>query len=98
MGQPLPDFIANAPELKKGLGLYLQAFFDLDTERSHAHGITMIPWSRIKEYAEFNNFSDEQADDLFYLIRQMDVAHTNNLRKQHASKSERLSKNAGKKG
>jgi hypothetical protein len=26
-GQPLPDRIANAPELEVGLQLYLQAFF-----------------------------------------------------------------------
>ena len=38
MGQPLPARIANAPELMLGLQVYLQAFFDLDSERSHANG------------------------------------------------------------
>lgn len=85
MGLPLPDFIANAPELLQGLQLYLQAFFDLDTERSHAAGIVLIPWSAIKDYALANEFSEEQSEDLQFLIRKMDIAHTNELRKKHAA-------------
>lgn len=86
MGQPLPDRIANAPELYSGLELYLQAFFDLDTERSHSMGVTMIPVSAIKEYAIAYEFDNEQSEDLMYLIRKMDVAHTTKIAeklKQH---------------
>lgn len=79
MGQPLPDRIANAPELYKGLHLYLQAFFDLDSERSHSMGITVIPWSAIHNYARAYDFSEEQKEDLIYFLRAMDTAHTKRL-------------------
>lgn len=79
MGLPLPDRIANAPRLIQGLQLYLQAFFDLDSERSHAMGISMIPWSSIVNYAKAYDFEEEQTQDLIYFIRQMDSEHTKRL-------------------
>jgi len=74
-GQPLPDAIENAPELMPGLGLYLQAFFDLDSDRSHAMGPTAIPFRSILDYARAFNFDDEQTEDLIYYIKQMDSDH-----------------------
>lgn len=79
MGQPLPESIANAPELYSGLEIYLQAFNDLDSERSHAMGITRIPWSAIINYAKINEFNQDQTDDLVYLIRSMDSEHCKKL-------------------
>jgi len=81
-GGKLPDRIANAPELKTGLRLYLDAFFDLDAERSHGMGLTSIPWSKIKVYGEFWKFDGEQMEDLFFFIRRMDEAHLARLRKK----------------
>lgn len=78
-GQPLPDRIANAAELRLGLNLYLDAFFDLDSERSHAAGVTAIPYSRIRDYAVGYEFDSEQTEDLMYFIRSMDTAHMNRL-------------------
>lgn len=75
IGQPLPDRIANAPELITGLELYLQAFFDLDCERSHGMGLTRIPWSSIKDYAIAFDFDSRQTEDLFYYIRALDFAN-----------------------
>jgi hypothetical protein len=75
MGQPLPDRIQNAPELDYGLSLYLDAFFDLDSERSHAQGVVMIPFSRIVGYADAYGFDQEQKEDLIYFIRGMDTEH-----------------------
>ena len=86
MGMPLPDFLLNAPELQTGLQLFLQAFFDLDTERSHSMGIVLIPWRSIKDYAVAYEFDREQTEDLFYLIRAMDIAHTNKLQKKNGKK------------
>lgn len=71
-GAPLPDRIAAAPELFLGLELYLQAFFDLDTERNHANGPCAIPYSAIARYAEINKFDEEQTGNLHYFVRQMD--------------------------
>lgn len=80
--EPLPDNIANAPELYYGSQLYLQAFFDLDCERSHAMGLTQIPWSVIKDYAIAWEFDEEQTEDLFYYIKQMDHANLKRLEEQ----------------
>ena len=86
-GQPLPDRIANAPELETGLQLYLQAFFDLDSERSHANGLTAIPWSSIAAYANYFNFDEEQREDLMFFIRHLDSEHLKKLEaKEKAAK------------
>jgi hypothetical protein len=78
-GHPIPERIANSPELKPGLQLYLQAFFDLDSERSHAFSPTAIPWSSIQDYAKAFDIDGEQREDLFYLVKQMDRAHLSRL-------------------
>lgn len=75
IGQPLPERIANAPQLILGSELYLQAFFDLDSERSHGMGLTRIPWSSIKNYAVTFDFDQRQTEDLFYYIRKIDEAN-----------------------
>lgn len=74
-GNKLPDRIANAPELKIGLQLYLQAFFELDSERSHAMAPTAIPWTSVKDYAQAFGFDEEQTEDLHFFIRRMDGEH-----------------------
>ncbi len=79
MNQPLPDRIANAPELEIGLGLYLQGFFDLDSERNHSMGVMAIPWTSINEYARAFEFDEEQTEDLFYFIKRMDSEHLKRL-------------------
>jgi len=78
-GLPIPDAIANAPELQIGLQLYLDAFFDLDSERSHAFGVTRIPWSSIKNYAEQWQFDEQQTEDLLFFIKRMDASHLERL-------------------
>ena len=84
-GEKLPDRIANKPDLKPGLQLYLQAFFDLDAERTHALSLTPIPWTAIKAYVEFYAFDLEQAEDAFILIRKVDNAHLQRLAKKNPS-------------
>jgi hypothetical protein len=74
-GQPLPESIANAPELQLGLMVYLQAFFELDTERSNGFGPGHIPISRIREYCCDWEFNAEETEDCVYLIRQLDCAY-----------------------
>lgn len=81
-GLPMPDRIANAPELRKGLELYYAAFFDLDSERSHAVGVTAIPRSKVKEYADDYDFDEEQREDLIYFIKAMDTDHCKRLREK----------------
>jgi hypothetical protein len=86
-GQPIPERIINAPELRLGLRLYFNAFFDLDAERSHALALTPIPWTSIMHYARAYELDEEQTEDLVYFIRYMDNVNLDRLRKKNPSPS-----------
>lgn len=86
-GQPIPTRIANAPELHIGLELFINAFFDLDTERQAGLSIGPIPWSKIREYATAFEFDQELTDDLFYFVKQLDNANMKRLEREHKAKS-----------
>lgn len=81
-GQPIPERIANAPELQLGLQLYIQAFFDLDSERSHNMGLCPIPWASIINYAKVFEFDEEQTEDLIFHIKRLDREHLKRLSKK----------------
>lgn len=74
-GDPIPDRILNAPQIRFGLMLYLEAFFDLDSERVPGMALGRIPWIAIQRYAEHYELDEEQTECLFYFIRAMDTAH-----------------------
>lgn len=78
---PIPDFIKNKPELSVGLDVYLQAFFDLDSERTHAFGPTAIPTTAMLQYANAFKFDDEQTEDLVYFLGQMDSENLKRVKK-----------------
>jgi len=68
----LPDRIANRPQLIQGLELYFIAWGDLDSERAVGFGLGPIPRSAMVNYAREYGFSEEQKEDLLYLVREMD--------------------------
>jgi hypothetical protein len=82
-GNPIPERIANAPKLNLGLQFYLDAFFDLDSERTHGFSLTRIPWSAIVNYARATELDDQETDDLVYIIQAMDRAHLERLEKKN---------------
>lgn len=84
---PLPSNIQNAPILENGLQLYLQAFFDLDSERSHAFSLVRIPSSAIRAYAREMGLDYEQTELLKLYINEMDNAHLKKLSKKQNGKS-----------
>lgn len=73
----IPDKIVNSPKLNQGLQLYLEAFFELITERSVGMEVGYIPRSVIIEYARFYEFDDEQTYCLLYIIQYMDREYVN---------------------
>lgn len=89
-GKALPDRIQNAPELLPGLYLYIQAFYDLDSERSHDFGFRKIPFTSIMNYAKAFEFDEEQTEDLIYLIKHMDSAYIERLEKKKPKKSPKV--------
>lgn len=86
-GQPIPARIANAPELHIGLELFINAFFDLDTERQAGYSIGPIPWSKIKEYSVAYAFDEDLTEDLFYFVKALDNAHMKRLEAESKAKS-----------
>lgn len=72
---PLPDKIQNAPELEPGLALYLRAFYELNASRAVGMGEGPIPWGAIDQWCASLGMSEEEAEDVHYLVRQLDNAY-----------------------
>lgn len=86
-GNPLPDRIANAPRLQLGLEIFIQAFYELDSERSHGLGPTPIPPHLIKEYAATYDFDEEMTDDLLFFVRGIDKEHLKEIKRKQDGNS-----------
>lgn len=78
-GLPVPDTFTSPPELRPGLELFLDAFFDLDSERQSG---TPIPWRAMRDYAIAYGFTEEQTNDLFFFVRALDEEHLTRQAKQ----------------
>lgn len=66
---PIPDAIANAPDLQDGLDLYLNAFIELSTCRPPDG---YIPWTAIVDYCRAYEFDRELIDETLVIIRRVD--------------------------
>jgi hypothetical protein len=75
-GHPIPDKIANKPQLLRGLKVYYDAFSELSNDRVNGG----IQWQSIANYAMFYGFDEDQTDDLFYHIRAMDLAFSKKVK------------------
>lgn len=69
--EPLPKRIENKPDLFLGSALYLNAWFELDTERDRTK-YQRINRSMCFGYAQDYELSEEQRDDLWFFIQKMD--------------------------
>lgn len=67
--EPLPKRIENKPSLFFGMALYLNAWFELDTERKRPEPISR---SMCFQYAHDYELSEEQRDDLWYFVQRAD--------------------------
>lgn len=81
-GAAVPDKITNQPKLASNLVVFLEAYYELDTERHHGQAFMRIPWSSIVAYAD-RHFLDE--DETVYFIRSLDDAHLADMRKKQPS-------------
>jgi hypothetical protein len=70
--QPLPDVIANAPQLFPGLEMYYEAFTELSTCRSQGFGVGPIPWTAIDRYGDRHGFLGEGFEYLVRMVRALD--------------------------
>lgn len=65
------EVLTEQPKLPVGLLMYLEAFYELDTERKHDMSLTRIPWSKIMLYADRYGYDE---DEMLFFIRKMDDA------------------------
>jgi hypothetical protein len=70
--QPLPEAIANAPTIHRGLEPYYVAFWELSTCRGSGFGAGPIPWLAINEYADREGWAGERYEDLVDFVRALD--------------------------
>ncbi len=82
MNMPLPDSIANKPDIIAGLEMYWQAFTDLNTSRELGMAEGPIPWTAIDQWATRHRIVGEDFDRLVIILRGMDAAYL-----KHRSKS-----------
>lgn len=66
-------------ELKKRLEMYLTAFYELDTERTHGETLSPIPASAVRQYARDFGYNESQYQKLRYFVPKMDAAHLKRL-------------------
>lgn len=63
------------PKLAEGDLFYFNAFYELDTERSHGMSLVRIPRSAVMDYAAECGLANQDAYDFLYVIRQLDDAN-----------------------
>jgi hypothetical protein len=71
---PLPEKIANAPDLKQGLGFFMIAWWDLHYDRPSGFDVGPIASSSIRQFILDCGIDihSEDAEDIRYVIRRMD--------------------------
>ena len=72
--RPLPERIANAPDLFTGLELIFDAFIELNTTRQSGWGPGPIPSNAILDHCFYLGLNDDETVDMIYFIRKMDQA------------------------
>jgi hypothetical protein len=72
---PLPSRIQNAPEVEIGLGLFLNAFYDLDSCRPVGWEEGPIPWTAMAEYCLAHDIHGEQREALLHHVRALDLEY-----------------------
>jgi hypothetical protein len=88
-GRSPPEPLLNKPVLDQGLRVYLDAFYDLNSERHHGMGYMRIPHSKIREYGVFYGYDEEQLYNLLLYIPRMDNAFIKVLQEKHDGEAKR---------
>ena len=92
MGMPLPDVIANKPQLVGGLELYWKAFVELSSDRAISMAEGPIPWSSMNMWALRHGIFGDDFDRFVAVIRGLDEAY---LQKQNKSRKKTMGKGKG---
>lgn len=78
----------NPPAIPGGFESWLDAFWELGTDRSVSNGyVGPIPWASIQAYGEFLNLSADELILFKSVMRKMDSAFLKNIRKEEPTSS-----------
>lgn len=61
--------------MRPDLGVYLDSWLELDTDRNVGVSFAPIPWSSLHNYATANGFDGDDYFDFMYLVRQLDKGY-----------------------
>jgi hypothetical protein len=95
MKAPIPDRIKNKPYVKYGHEFWWQAYMDLSTERINGMGEGAIPWSAVMRYGMHYGCNFFDLEDLWEIVKHMDVAYLKHREKKMKSKQPSSSKGKG---
>ena len=70
--RPIPEKIANAPELALGLELFYQGFLDLSSCRALGQVCGPIPMTAILEYCLVHEIEGDQREDFVWILQRLD--------------------------
>lgn len=84
MRQPIPELFVRAPELQYGLGIFLQAFHDVLSERPPNYGeLLPLPRSKVREWIQEKGITDpELIERLYSHVRSLDLVYRQFVAKQ----------------
>lgn len=85
--RPLPQKIAEAPELYDGLLLFFQGFHELSSCRQLGESIGPIPWLAINQYCAYHGIVDEQREDFEWFISRLDAEYLTYARNKSKPKN-----------
>lgn len=85
MRRPIPDEIANAPEVRPDLEIFWAAFWDLRGERG---ADLPIPYSKARAWCRDYGMSEDDFADLWFLVRRMDETFMEWAAKQRKAQHE----------
>jgi hypothetical protein len=84
-GEPIPDRIANAPDLEYGLVFYLKAWTDLNADRSFGMSVGPIPTIAILNYAKHYQLSEDETERTLKILRYVDNEYLNKINSESKS-------------
>lgn len=76
---PLPDVIANAPQLLPGMAFYYTAFLALGSCRYSGMSEGRIPWIAAHDYAERLGLDADEFEDLWMLVNALDACYLKHM-------------------
>jgi len=97
-GMPLPDRIANAPELFFGSEFYYNCFLELTSSRAVGMGVGPISYLSMLEYCVLNDITGEQRDDLLWIVQKLDSKYLKWSTDNGSERVQPKNETGGKKG